>query len=378
MRPEDDIFFEMALNVTGKPPEALPNRADAAGDEAVARFVKYLRAERNASGHTVAGYVQDVGQFAAFVWPPAVRPPFDWTLPAREQARGFLVAFHKNGWSPRTTRRKLASLRAFYRYLAREGLAGANPFAGLRGPRAGMRLPEVLGIKQVESLLEAPLADLAARRRSPGGVEPLAVYVALRDAAIFEVLYSTGCRISEIAALRWGGIRFEQGTTIVEGKGRKQRLCVLGAPAVKALRALREQAETVWPESAGDGARLFLNARGGPLTTRSIERQLKKWLAAAGLPAEVTPHKLRHSFATHLLDAGADLRSVQEMLGHASLSTTQIYTHVSVERLKEEYRKAHPRAKAQPARGDTCSPGALACKGRGAVQGLRKRGNDFV
>lgn len=345
MCPDDDIFFEMALNVSGKPPEALPNRADAAGDGAVARFVRYLRAERSASEHTVTGYVQDIGQFAAFVWPSAVKPPFDWCQPARDQARGFLVAFHKNGWSPRTTRRKLASLRAFYRFLGREGLAEVNLFAGLRGPRAGRRLPEVLGIKEVETLLAAPLADLAARRLKNGGAEPVAEYAALRDAAIFEVLYSTGCRISEIAALCWCDIKFEQGTTIVEGKGRKQRLCVLGAPALQALRALREKAGAVWPErGGGDGARLFLNARGGPLTTRSIERQLKKWLTAAGLPADVTPHKLRHSFATHLLDAGADLRSVQEMLGHASLSTTQIYTHVSVERLKDEYRKAHPRA----------------------------------
>ena len=344
MRTDDDIFFEMALNVSGKPPEALPNRADAAGDGAVARFVRYLRAERDASDHTVSGYVQDVGQFAAFVWPSAVKPPFDWRQPAREQARGFLVAFHKNGWSPRTTRRKLASLRAFYRFLGREGLADANPFAGLRGPRAGRSLPEVLGLKDVEKLLAAPLADLEARRQKNGGAEPVAEYSALRDAAIFEVLYSTGCRISEIAALRWGDIRFGQGTTIVEGKGRKQRLCVLGAPAMQALRALREKAGAVWPDLAGDKERLFLNARGGALTTRSIERQLKKWLAAAGLPADVTPHKLRHSFATHMLDAGADLRSVQEMLGHASLSTTQIYTHVSVERLKDEYRRAHPRA----------------------------------
>ncbi len=344
MCPADDIYFDMAVNVSGQPPEPLPNRSDAYGDGAVVRFVKYLRAERNASDHTVAGYVQDVGQFAAFVWPSAFKPPFDWNQPSRDQARGFLVTFHKNGWSPRTTRRKLASLRAFYRYLEREGLAVVNPFAGLRGPRVGRHLPEVLGIKEIDLLLAAPLADLFARRARHGAVDPLAEYAAVRDAAIFEVLYSTGCRIGEITGLRWIDIRFEQGTTIVEGKGRKQRLCVLGAPAIQALCALRNLAEAIWPELAADASPLFLNTRGGKLTTRSIERQFKKWLSAVGLPAHVTPHKLRHSFATHLLDAGADLRSVQEMLGHASLSTTQIYTHVSVERLKDEYRKAHPRA----------------------------------
>jgi integrase/recombinase XerC len=337
----------LEVRVGGAPPAPLPNRSDAAGDAAVRRFVTYLRAERNASGHTVAGYVQDIGQFAAFVWPaPSVKPPFAWDAPPRDQARAFLVAFHHAGWSPPTTRRKLASLRAFYRFLEREGMVAANPFAGLHGPRLGRHLPAVLDVRGVEALLAAPLADLAARRARHGAVAPSAAYAALRDAAIFEALYSTGCRISEIASLTWGGIRFDQGTVIVEGKGRKQRLCVLGGPACRALHALRDQARALWPAASGAGARLFLNTQGGPLTPRSIERQMKKWLKAAGLPPELTPHKLRHSFATHLLDAGADLRSVQEMLGHASLSTTQIYTHVSIERLKEEYGKAHPRAHA--------------------------------
>jgi integrase/recombinase XerC len=171
-------------------------------------------------------------------------------------------------------------------------------------------------------------------------------YAAWRDTAIFEVLYSTGCRVSEAAALTWGEIAFKQrlGTVVVQGKGRKQRLCVLGEPACDALRTLRGCAGVLWQGRDGDTHPLFLNLKGGPLTVRSMERQMKVWLHAAGLPPEVTPHKLRHSFATHLLDAGADLRCVQEMLGHSSLSTTQIYTHVSIERLKEEYHRGHPRA----------------------------------
>lgn len=349
MAVEADGFFEMEVRAAGLPPEPLPNRGDVARDELVARFVMYLRAERNASDHTVSGYVQDIGQFAAFVWPAAsVRGPFAWRQPQREQARGFLVAFHRNGWSPTTTCRKLASLRSFYRYLEREGCVSMNPFAGLRGPRRGRRLPKVLGVKEIEALLAAPMGALSAARARHGAVDPLTEYAALRDAAVFEVLYSTGCRISEIAALTWGDIRFDQGTTVVEGKGRKQRLCVLGGPACAALRVLMVQAAVIWPEMEQAGAPLFLNTQGGILTARSIERQLKKWLRVAGLPEEITPHKLRHSFATHLLDAGADLRSVQEMLGHASLSTTQIYTHVSVERLKEEYEKAHPFAASCP------------------------------
>ena len=340
-----DDFIELEVRVGDASPEPLPNRSDVAGDAWVALFVTHLRAERNASDHTVSGYMQDIGQFAAFVWPDsAVKPPFAWREVQQERARAFLVAFHRGGWAPPTTRRKLASLRAFYRFLERENLVAANPFIGLRGPRLGRHLPSVLSAKEIDALLAAPLADLAARRARHGMVEPAVEYAAMRDAAVFEALYSTGCRISEVASLTWGEIRFDNGTVIVEGKGRKQRLCVLGGPACRALLALREQARALWPSGAADGAPLFLNLKGGALTTRSIERQMEKWLKAAGLPPEYTPHKLRHSFATHLLDAGADLRNVQEMLGHSSLSTTQIYTHVSIERLKEEYAKAHPRA----------------------------------
>ncbi|MEI7900517.1 MAG: tyrosine-type recombinase/integrase [bacterium] len=345
MDTDENGYYEMEVRLEGTPPEPLLNRSDVTCDAAVMRFKTYLLVERNASGHTVSGYVQDIGQFAAFVWPSAsVKPPFRWELPHRDQARAFLVAFHRSGWTPTTTRRKLSSVRSFYHYLEREGCVTGNPFTGLRGPRPGRRLPTVLGVKEIEALLAAPLASLAACRARHGQVPPLTEYAAVRDTAIFEVLYSTGCRVSEIAALTWGDIRFERGTTIVEGKGRKQRLCVLGQPACAALKALQTLAEALWPDVPSAAAPLFLNVQGGPLTTRSMERQMKVWLRAAGLSPELTPHKLRHSFATHLLDAGADLRSVQEMLGHASLSTTQIYTHVSIERLKEEYGKAHPRA----------------------------------
>jgi len=318
---------------------------DVKSDRVVSAFSQYLEAECNASPHTLSGYVQDIGQLGAFVW-PSLKPlsPLDWTSVTREQARAFLVASHRLGASPATTRRKLASLRSFYRFLVREKKIITNPFAGIRGPRMGKRLPTVLSIPEIENLLAAPLQNLRTYRERHGVVPPTMDYAAKRDLAIFEMLYSTGCRVSEIAALTWSDINFERGTTIVEGKGRKQRLCVLGGPACDTLKAMRVSAEVLWEEKAGEGDALFLNLKGGPLTVRSIERQMKTWLAAAGLPPELTPHKLRHSFATHLLDAGADLRSVQEMLGHSSLSTTQIYTHVSIERLKEEYDKGHPRA----------------------------------
>ena len=289
---DSNEYVDLEVRIGDGPPEPLPNRSDAADDAEVVRFVTFLRAERNASDHTVAGYVQDIGQFAAFVWPDAgVKPPFVWGMPTRDLARDFLVAFHRAGWAPSTTRRKLSSLRAFYRFLEREEIVPTNPFAGLRGPRLGRRLPSVLGVKEVEALLAAPLAALEATRARHGTVTPVAEYAALRDAAVFETLYSTGCRISEIAALRWGDIRFDQGTTIVEGKGRKQRLCVLGGPACRALQALREQAGLLWSGADADNAPLFLNAKGGALTPRSIERQMKKWLTAAGLPPDITPHR---------------------------------------------------------------------------------------
>jgi integrase/recombinase XerC len=312
-------------------------------DSWVAHFVKHLEAERNASAHTVAGYLQDLAQFVAYVWKDA-KPPYDWLRPDRFAARGFLVQSQKAGAAAATTRRKLASLRTFYRFLEREEHVARNPFGGLHGPRLPRRLPRILTVGQVRTLLGAPVAALAEKERADGPAGGPAAYAALRDAAIFELLYSTGARVSEAADLTRSRVDLIAGVARVRGKGKKERLCALGRPAIEALEKALEVAEMLWPESARPSAPLFLNLQGGPLTTRSIERGMKRWLAAAGLPPEITPHKLRHSFATHLLDAGADLRSVQELLGHASLTTTQIYTQVTVERLKEIYRQAHPRA----------------------------------
>lgn len=321
-----------------------PVNAAARGDGAVRRFRAHLLAERNASALTAAGYEQDIAQFAAFRWGDGGTAPFPWGRVTAEDARGFLMAFAQEGARPATTRRKLASLRSFFTFLVREGLTSRNPFLGLRGPKLPKPLPKVLTVEEVQRFLAAPLDDLRARRRAGLAVTPLDVYVRLRDAALFETLYSTGCRISEVTPLVWRQIDFANGGVVVTGKGAKQRLCILGKPARKALQAARAQAATLWPDGDGDAAALFLNDHGLPLTSREVERRMKVWLAYAELPEDLSPHKLRHSFATHLLDSGADLRSVQEMLGHSSLATTQIYTHVSIERLKDEYMKAHPRA----------------------------------
>jgi len=322
----------------------LPVNEAVRGDEAVRRFRSYLLAERNASKLTALGYEQDISQFAAFRWGTEAAAPFDWPRVTPEDARLFLMKFSGDGAKATTTRRKLASMRAFFRYLARQGVTESNPFSGLRGPKLPKPLPRTLSTDDVRRFLESPQEEIKRRRKAGQDVSPDDVYLSARDTALFEVLYSTGCRISEVMPLVWRQIGFSTGGVIVTGKGSKQRLCLLGKPALRALRRLREMATDRWPDGGSDSSGIFRNANGRPMSPRDAQRRMKRWLAAAGLPTDLTPHKLRHSFATHLLDAGADLRSVQEMLGHSSLATTQIYTHVSVEHLKDEYMKAHPLA----------------------------------
>jgi integrase/recombinase XerC len=313
-------------------------------DPAVKGFVDYLDVERNASPHTLAAYTQDLGQFAEFAWEDG-SPPYEWRSIDRFQARRFLMEFQRCGSAPATTGRKLASLRSFYKYLERESVVSANPFAGLRAPKQSAKLPNVLSVVEIGRLLGAPMRRYE-RERAEGDVppDPLYAYFALRDQAILEVLYSTGARVSEAASLTEKDMDLLSGFVTVRGKGKKERLCPLGGPASRALRAALAAADSIWGGGRKAAKPLFRNKRGEPITARSIERLMKKHLVEADLSCDYTPHALRHSFATHLLDAGADLRSVQELLGHASLSTTQIYTHVTVERLKRVYQDAHPRA----------------------------------
>lgn len=313
-------------------------------DPEVVRFRTYLEHERNASPHTVVNYLRDIGQFCALTWPDE-RPPHPWRVPDRFAARRFLVEFQKAECRPATTARKLASLRSFYRFLIREDRVEVNPFTGLRPPKAGRDLPNVLSIPEMTRLLDTAAAGAAVIAGAEGEQSPRdaeSAYLRLRNAAILETLYSTGGRVSEIAGLRQRDVDLLSGVVLVRGKGKKERLCPIGGPATRALRQMLAAGTALW--SDGREAPVFRNRRGGRITSRSIERMMKQVLAGAGLHNRFSPHALRHSFATHLLDAGADLRSVQELLGHASLSTTQIYTHVSVERLKKVYNDAHPRA----------------------------------
>jgi len=312
-----------------------PNRF-VPSDPLVCAFENYLVAERNMSEYTRSGYLADIGQFVTAVWGGDVAPPYPWADVSDTVARRFVMGLTADGLAPASVGRKLASLRSFFRYLQREEHVRDDPFGLLRPPRKPTRVPRVLTPEEADRFLKQPLRDFA------DGV--VGEYAALRDAALFETLYSTGCRISEVIGLRWEQIGWRDGRVIVRGKGAKDRLVILGSKALMALRRLANAIRARRADLSNGRSPVFLNDRLATLTARFVQRRMKRYLVEVGLPGDLTPHKLRHSFATHLLDAGADLRSVQEMLGHASLSTTQVYTHVSVERLKDTVLKTHPRA----------------------------------
>ena len=304
----------------------------AALQDAFDAFADYQRLQLNRSQHTVRAYSGDLEQLGQWLADAGIARLDQVQLP---DLRSWLASQHDAGLAAASLQRRSGAVRVFFRWAKRQGLVDEDPAAALKSPKIPHRLPETLTQTDAATLMDAVLAA-AAEDPSPLGV---------RNLAILEVLYSTGMRIAELCGLTDARLDLLSGTALVRGKGKKERLCPIGRPAALALQAALDARDR---RQAGQGggrpAAVFLNRAGGPLTPRSVERSLKKYLAGAGLDPGITPHVLRHSFATHLLDAGADLRSVQELLGHASLSTTQIYTHVSVERLKEEYGKAHPRA----------------------------------
>ncbi|HEX9241186.1 MAG TPA: tyrosine recombinase XerC [Anaeromyxobacter sp.] len=292
------------------------------------RFVRHLETERRASPHTVRAYVSDLGQYAAFL-----RARGAAVVPSSPTLVRAFVAEAAGTAGPASLGRKLSTLRSLYRFLVREGLTADNPARAVASPRRPKRLPEVLPEEEVAALVEAPA----------GEDTPLA----LRDRAFLELLYASGLRVSELTGLDLGDVDLAQGLVRVLGKRRKERIVPFGGPAAEALRrwlAEGRAALAARSRSAATGA-LFLNHRGGRLSPRSVARRISRWVLAAGLPRHVHPHMLRHSFATHLLGNGADLRGIQELLGHASLSTTQRYTHLDWKRLADVYDRAHPRAK---------------------------------
>jgi integrase/recombinase XerC len=247
--------------------------------------------------------------------------------------REFLAYLYAQNYTKSTTARKLATLRSFYKFLIRRGVVSVNPLSTIRTPKQEKRLPKCLDLEQVQKLLDAP---------GDGDI------LSARDKAMLEVLYSSGIRVSELVELEMADIDLQEGVLRVRGKGRKDRLTPIGSQAIKAIQRyfdLRTQDQR--SQQAGHTGRVFLTKHGEPLSTRSVRRKLDKYLVQAGLDPGISPHTLRHSFATHLLNNGADLRSVQELLGHQSLSTTQIYTHLTTSRMKEVYDQAHPRAATQ-------------------------------
>ena len=297
---------------------------------AMARFLQYLNVERNASALTVKSYREDLTALIGYLSEAhGGAPPAPAAITPLE-LRGYIAALHEAGYAASTIARRLASLRSFFRFGQREGWTHVNPAKPLRNPRQPRNLPHFLTREEIGRLLGAPQSD-----------EPMA----LRDRAILETLYSAGLRVSELAGLCDADLDFPGALLRIRGKGRRERLSPVGSFAARALRHWLARRKLNPREPAGPTAPVFVNKFGRRLTTRSIARMLEKYLRQTGLDRRTTPHSLRHSFATHLLDQGADIRSVQELLGHKSLVTTQIYTHVSTAALRAVYEKAHPRAK---------------------------------
>ncbi len=300
--------------------------ADTPLDELEEAFFSYLAVERNSSERTLANYSYAIACFREW----ADEPFPGWQSLTSNHFKDYLFDIMKaDEWSRATIRLHFAALRSFYKFLCRRRDFPHNPVADIQLPKAEKKLPIVLTQKQVLELIELPL-KITHPKQAPH-------WMPYRDVAILELFYSSGIRLSELAALEVRDLDQQRESIRVMGKGNKQRLCPVGTPAMEAIIAYREHAEVL-------SGPLFISKLRKGMTPRAISNLFKKYHQHSDIPVDVSPHKLRHSFATHLLDCGADLRSVQAMLGHASLSTTQIYTHVSVARMKEVYEEAHPRA----------------------------------
>ncbi len=295
---------------------------------ALARYVKYLEAVQHASPYTVRNYQTEIDDALTFFEQANV---VDWEQIDRSLVRSYMARLSGEGYARSSIARRVSELRAFGTFLVREGMAELNPFAGMRSPRQETRLPKVLTVEQVFELLDAP---------TPDGV------IGIRDRAILETLYGAGLRVSELTGLNSRDADLTASTLRVTGKGNRERTALMGAYAVMALERYLSESRPVL--ACGDGTTepaLFLNQRGNRLTARWVQQLLRRYALSVGLPDTVTPHTLRHTFATHLLSGGADLRVVQELLGHEALATTQVYTHVSQKRLRAVYLSAHPRAR---------------------------------
>ena len=305
--------------------------------EATADFERHVAAERGLSPHTVRGYVGDVRSLLEHADRCGAAGPGELSAPI---LRSWLAVQHAAGASRATLARRGAAARSFTAFAHRRGWLASDPGTALGTPKVRRALPHVLRQAEIAGVLASSDADI---EQPPPDRTPAEAAVALRDAAILELLYATGIRVSELCGLDHGALDLGRRTVRVLGKGAKERTVPVGIPAVRAVGRWEQSGRPVLARD-GSGPALFLGVRGGRVDPRTVRRVVHERLRAAGVPTGTGPHGLRHTAATHLLEGGADLRSVQEMLGHSSLASTQIYTHVSVDRLKASYRQAHPRA----------------------------------
>lgn len=317
-------------------PEAMPQLQEP--DAWTCTFLDHLMHERGASPHTVRNYRQALLEFAGWHHTRRGSSP-DWARLNRDHFRQYLRQLGRQELSRAAIQLRFSALRTFYRYWIRRGEVETSPLKDIPLPGEGRKLPRFLTAPQMLDLLKAPLQELLRKREKKPDTDPTPY---LRDVAMLEIIYSCGLRISELVGLKMGDIDAGEALVRILGKGKKERIVPIGEPALEALRAYHRAAGH--PADPGHPVLTAYAGKPKPMNARTCQLRLKKWLMAAGLDPALTPHKLRHSYATHMLDAGADLRSVQELLGHANLSTTQVYTHVSTERLKKAYEAAHPHA----------------------------------
>jgi site-specific recombinase XerD len=319
-------------------------------DRWIRKFLAHLATDRGASVYTQRNYRQALLEF--FHWHQEERSAFAdrsasarqavaWENLQRDDFRGYLRFLGRQNLSRAAIQLRFCALRTFYKFLIRHGAVGASPIKNLALPKQGRRLPKYLTVQQMKDLLDAPVKLMTTpRRKGPG--RPISASVCLRDVAVLETIYSCGLRVSELCGLRMEDMDWSGQLVRVRGKGKKERLVPIGKTALKTIESYWS---TLKPRPSGESPVFFAETKKtAPLQPIQLSRRLKRYLVIAGLDPGLTPHKLRHSYATHLLDAGADLRSVQELLGHAHLVTTQVYTHVTTERLKKAYDAAHPRA----------------------------------
>jgi len=309
-------------------------------DKWILKFLEHLATDRGASVYTQRNYKQALEEFLRWHLEERKSNP-DWPKLQRDDFRSYLRFLGRNNLSRAATALRFSAMRTFYKFLIRHGAAESSPIKNLSLPKPEKRLPKFLTKEQMENLLLAPFKLVEKQKEKRVG-RPVSHVAALRDVAVLETIYSCGLRISELCGLRADDFDWSQQILRVRGKGKKERLVPIGGPA---LRAIQDYWNTFKQPPSGESAVFFSETKKrAPLQKVQLSRRLKIYLALAGLDPNLTPHKLRHSYATHLLDAGADLRSVQELLGHAHLITTQVYTHVTTERLKKAYDAAHPRA----------------------------------